>query len=166
MLCWCWCYSCSWWRFRKWLTNYFVFISLTFNLKYKFSLNRKLKRLSRQHLSLFFMSHHDARYKFQAISPIMTHSNPYNADTQQLTHKQDGHISAHTKMILARSITNTNNNDLEYLTHKWYWQTVSHTQQILTCSTLFFGTSVRRSSGRRSGVAVRAVDCWQWRSGH
>ena len=24
-----------------------------------------------------------------------------------------------------------------------------------------FGTSVRRSSGRRSGVAVRAVDCWQ-----
>ena len=23
------------------------------------------------------------------------------------------------------------------------------------------GTSVRRSSGRRSGVAVRAVDCWQ-----
>ena len=29
-----------------------------------------------------------------------------------------------------------------------------------------FGTSVRRSSGRRSGVAVRAVDCWQWRSGH
>ena len=22
-------------------------------------------------------------------------------------------------------------------------------------------TSVRRSSGRRSGVAVRAVDCWQ-----
>ena len=28
------------------------------------------------------------------------------------------------------------------------------------------GTSVRRSSGRRSGVAVRAVDCWQRRSGH
>ena len=28
------------------------------------------------------------------------------------------------------------------------------------------GTSVRRSSGRSSGVAVRAVDCWQWRSGH
>ena len=28
------------------------------------------------------------------------------------------------------------------------------------------GTSVRRSSGRRSGVAFRAVDCWQWRSGH
>ena len=26
---------------------------------------------------------------------------------------------------------------------------------------LFIGTSVRRSSGRRSGVAVRAVDCWQ-----
>ena len=129
MLCWCWCYSCSWWRFRKWLTNYFVFISLTFNLKYKFSLNRKLKRLSRQHLSLFFMSHHDARYKFQAISPIMTHSNPYNADTQQLTHKQDWHISAHTKIILARSITTTNNTDLEYLTHKWYWQTVSHTQK-------------------------------------
>ena len=24
-----------------------------------------------------------------------------------------------------------------------------------------FGTSVRRYSGRRSGVAVRAVDCWQ-----
>ena len=23
------------------------------------------------------------------------------------------------------------------------------------------GTSVRRSSGRRSGVAVRVVDCWQ-----
>ena len=23
------------------------------------------------------------------------------------------------------------------------------------------GTSMRRSSGRRSGVAVRAVDCWQ-----
>ena len=30
----------------------------------------------------------------------------------------------------------------------------------------YFGTSVRRSSGRRSGVAVRAVDCWQRRSGH
>ena len=28
------------------------------------------------------------------------------------------------------------------------------------------GTSVRHSSGRRSGVAVRAVDCWQSRSGH
>ena len=28
------------------------------------------------------------------------------------------------------------------------------------------GTSVRRSSGRCSAVAVRAVDCWQWRSGH
>ena len=28
------------------------------------------------------------------------------------------------------------------------------------------GTSVRRSSGRRLGVIVRAVDCWQWRSGH
>ena len=25
----------------------------------------------------------------------------------------------------------------------------------------YFGTRVRRSSGRRSGVAVRAVDCWQ-----
>ena len=52
-----------------------------------------------------------------------------NADTQQLTHKQDWHISAHTKIILARSITTTNNTDLEYLTHKWYWQTVSHTQK-------------------------------------
>ena len=26
---------------------------------------------------------------------------------------------------------------------------------------LLIGTSVRRSGGRRSGVAVRAVDCWQ-----
>ena len=32
--------------------------------------------------------------------------------------------------------------------------------QILPFSAII-GTSVRRSSGRRSGVAVRAVDCWQ-----
>ena len=28
-------------------------------------------------------------------------------------------------------------------------------------NTILIGTSVWRSSGRRSGVAVRAVDCWQ-----
>ena len=26
---------------------------------------------------------------------------------------------------------------------------------------LDFGTSERRSSGRRSGIVIRAVDCWQ-----
>ena len=31
----------------------------------------------------------------------------------------------------------------------------------IVISLFFFGTSVRRSSGPRSGVAVRAVDCWQ-----
>ena len=31
----------------------------------------------------------------------------------------------------------------------------------LASTNLTFGTSVWRSSGRRSGVAVRAVDCWQ-----
>ena len=29
------------------------------------------------------------------------------------------------------------------------------------CYQFSIGTSVRRSSGRRSGVAVQAVDCWQ-----
>ena len=46
----------------------------------------------------------------------------------------------------------------------WQWRSGHYFHPFF--STVFFGTSVRRSSGRRSGVAIRAVDCWQWRSGH
>ena len=44
---------------------------------------------------------------------------------------------------------------------QWYsWlKRVSTNDQ--TRDQMNIGTSVRRSSGRRSGVAVRAVDCWQ-----
>ena len=34
-------------------------------------------------------------------------------------------------------------------------------ERIISCQIKIYGTSVRRSSGRRSGLAVRAVDCWQ-----
>ena len=41
------------------------------------------------------------------------------------------------------------------------WINVSRTNVARTNVTTIIGTSVRRSSGRRSGVAVRAVECWQ-----
>ena len=39
-----------------------------------------------------------------------------------------------------------------------YW---SITVYRILLEAITVGTSVRRSRGRRSGVAVRAVDCWQ-----
>ena len=55
---------------------------------------------------------------------------------------------------------------LPYFITRIYWSVLvggeTDLKQIYTPTTLLpIGTSVWRSSGRRSGIVVRAVDCWQ-----
>ena len=61
--------------------------------------------------------------------------------------------------ILDTLVSSFLNRNQEFLIVKLHLRVQTHLQ--LDGVGVDFGTSVRRSSGRRSGVAVRAVDCWQ-----
>ena len=101
-------------------------------------------------------------------------------------------ITDHTVLLLAKTWTEpwakgsswtitTYYKNLMHLTKtklSWAWHSSApacvrllllmppHCESSSRCHLSGIGTSVRRSSSHRWGVAVRAVDCWQWRSGH